>query len=330
MLEAPESPLATGNAKPETAARMEIYIDGSWLTRGDAKVSVFDHGLLYGDGVFEGIRVYSRRIFRLGEHLDRLYRSARAIALEIPLAAPQMAATVAEAVARNRCEDGYIRLIITRGEGALGIDPASCPRPSIIIIVDQVAVYPRELYEGGVNVVTSPTRQVSHEAVDPRIKSLNYLKNILAKIDARVANAHEAILLNAEGFIAECTADNLFVVHNGTISTPSPQDGALEGITRGVILQLAQAAAIPAREARLTRYDLHTADEAFLTGTGAELMPIARFDARAIGNGRVGPVTTRLREEFQRLVRSEGEPVWEPAATARAARGKYRPSALGS
>lgn len=308
---------------------MQIYIDGQWLDRKDAKVSVFDHGLLYGDGVFEGIRVYSRRIFRLGEHLERLYRSARAIALEMPIAQEEMAVIVADAVARNQCEDGYIRLVVTRGEGALGIDPSSCPRPSIIVIVDQVAVYPRELYEGGVNVVTSPTRQVSHESVDPRIKSLNYLKNILAKIDARIANAHEAILLNAEGFIAECTADNLFVVRNGVISTPSPQDGALEGITRGVILQLAAAAKIPAREARLTRYDLHTADEAFLTGTGAELMPIARFDARAIGNGKVGPITARLRDDFQRLVRVEGEPVWEPDGAARPSKVKYRPSAVG-
>jgi branched-chain amino acid aminotransferase len=309
---------------------MQIYIDGQWLDRVDAKVSVFDHGLLYGDGVFEGIRVYSRRIFRLHDHLERLYRSARAIALEIPMTRPQMAGVVADAVARNRCEDGYIRLVVTRGEGALGIDPASCPKPSIIVIVDQVAVYPRELYESGVNVVTSPTRQVSHEAVDPRIKSLNYLKNILAKIDARVANAHEAILLNNEGFIAECTADNLFVVRNGEILTPSPQDGALEGITRGVILQLAADAGIPAREARLTRYDLHTADEAFLTGTGAELMPIAHFDARAIGTGKVGPITTRLRDEFQRLVRIEGEPAWEPEGQGKASKVKYRPAVLGS
>ncbi len=310
---------------------MQVYIDGSWLDREDAKVSVFDHGLLYGDGVFEGIRVYSRRIFRLRDHLDRLYRSARAIALEIPVTNEQLSGTVAEAVARNRCEDGYIRLIVTRGEGALGIDPGSCLQPTIIVIVDQVAVYPRELYECGVSVVTSPTRQVSHESVDPRIKSLNYLKNILAKIDARVANAHEAILLNAEGFIAECTADNLFVVRNGAILTPSPQDGALEGITRGVILQLAQQAGLPAREARLTRYDLHTADEAFLTGTGAELMPIAKFDARSIGNGKVGPITLRLREEFQRLVRIEGEPAWEPESDgSTASKAKYRPSVLRS
>ncbi len=305
---------------------MQIYIDGAWVARKDAKVSVFDHGLLYGDGVFEGIRVYSRRIFRLDEHLERLYRSAHAIALDIPVPIREMAAIVAEGVARNRCEDGYIRLVVTRGEGALGIDPASCPKPSIILIVDQVAVYPRELYEGGVTVVTSPTRQVSHEAVDPRIKSLNYLKNILAKIDARVGNAHEAILLNREGFIAECTADNLFIVRDGEILTPSPQDGALEGITRGVILQLAADAGIAAKEARLTRYDLHIADEAFLTGTGAELMPIANFDGRAIGRGTVGPITTQLREAFKRLVRIEGEPVWQGESGAN--KPKYSPTPL--
>ena len=305
---------------------MQIFIDGQWLAREDAKVSVFDHGLLYGDGVFEGIRVYSRRVFRLREHLDRLYRSAHGIALEIPMRRQDMERTVAEAVKRNECEDGYIRLVVTRGAGALGIDPASCPAPSIIIIVDQVNVYPRELYEGGVRVVTSPTRQVSHEAVDPRIKSLNYLKNILAKIDARVANAHEAILLNREGFIAECTADNLFIVRDGKILTPSPQDGALEGITRGVILQLANQAKIPARETRLTRFDLHTADEAFLTGTGAELMPIANFDGRPIGNGAVGPITSKLRESFQQLVRTEGEPVWDGAPGA--APPKYAPRPL--
>ncbi len=307
---------------------MQIYVDGQWLARDDAKVSVFDHGLLYGDGVFEGIRVYSRRIFRLRAHLERLYRSAHGIALEIPMPLDEMERLVTEAVARNQCEDGYIRLVITRGAGALGIDPASCPRPSIIVIVDQVAVYPRELYEGGVSVVTSPTRQVSHEAVDPRIKSLNYLKNILAKIDARVANAHEAILLNREGFIAECTADNLFIVRDGAILTPSPQDGALEGITRGVILQLAKEAGFPTRETRLTRFDLHTADEAFLTGTGAELMPIANFDSRPIGRGKVGPITNRLREDFQKLVRIEGEPAWQRDGKAKST-PKYRPAPLG-
>jgi branched-chain amino acid aminotransferase len=289
---------------------MEIYIDGEWLARGEAKVSVFDHGLLYGDGVFEGIRVYARRIFRLPTHLERLYDSARALALEIPHSIDEMARLVGEAVARNRCEDGYIRLIVTRGAGALGIDPRSCPRPCVIIIVDQVAVYPRELYEQGVRVITSATRQVSHEAVDPRIKSLNYLKNILAKIDAQHADAHEAILLNGDGFIAECTADNLFLVRHGKLQTPAPQDGALEGITRGVILALAGEAGIPCAETRLTRYDVYTADEAFLTGTGAELMPIAAVDGRAIADGQPGVVTRRLRDAFHTLARREGAALW--------------------
>ncbi|MGH7789594.1 MAG: branched-chain-amino-acid transaminase [Candidatus Binatia bacterium] len=289
---------------------MQIYIDGEFHPRETAKISVFDHGLLYGDGIFEGIRVYHRRVFRHAAHLDRLYASAQALALKIPLPPAEMQAAVEETVRRNRRDDVYIRLIVTRGVGELGIDPLSCPTPSVIIIVNDVRVYPRELYAGGINVMTSATRQVSHESVDPRIKSLNYLKNILAKIDAQQAGAHEAIMLNAEGFIAECTADNLFVVRGGTLLTPSPQDGALGGITRGVILELAGEARIAAAEARLTRYDLYTADEAFVTGTGAELMPVAVADGRTIGAGKPGPITQRLTEAFHALVRHEGTPLW--------------------
>lgn len=289
---------------------MQIYIDGQFYDRESAKVSVFDHGLLYGDGVFEGIRVYNRRIFRHLAHLERLYDSARALALTIPLSIEQMQQAVEETVRRNQREEVYIRLIVTRGVGELGIDPLSCPTPSVIVIVNDVRVYPRELYAGGIKVMTSATRQVSHEAVDPRIKSLNYLKNILAKIDAQQAGAHEAIMLNAEGFIAECTADNLFIVRGGQLLTPSPQDGALGGITRGAVLELAAEARIPAAEARLTRYDLYTADEAFVTGTGAELMPVTTADGRAISDGKPGPVTRQLTEAFHALVRNEGEPLW--------------------
>ena len=289
---------------------MRIYIDGEWYSRETAKVSVFDHGLLYGDGVFEGIRIYNRRIFRLDAHLDRLYNSAVALALSIPLSRAEMATAVNEAVRRNRQADGYIRLIVTRGAGDLGIDPRTCPRPSVIIVVTDIRVYPRALYAEGVKVVTSATRQVSHEAFDPRVKSLNYLKNVLGKIDAQRAGAHEAILLNAAGYIAECTADNLFVVRRGQLLTPSPQDGALEGITRGVILELAAEAGIPAAEARLTRYDVYTADECFLTGTGAELMPATEVDGRAIADGKPGPITQRLTDAFTALVRHEGEPLW--------------------
>jgi branched-chain amino acid aminotransferase len=289
---------------------MEIYIDGEWYSRETAKVSVFDHGLLYGDGVFEGIRIYNRRIFRLDAHLDRLYASAQALALTIPLTRPEMVAAVQDAVRRNRKDDGYIRLIVTRGAGDLGIDPRSCARPSVIIIVTDIRVYPRELYAEGVKVITSATRQVSHEAFDARIKSLNYLKNILAKIDAQRAGAHEAIMLNGAGFVAECTADNLFVVRAGRLLTPSPQDGALEGITRGTILELAAEAGIAAGEARLTRYDVYTADECFVSGTGAELMPVTEADGRPIADGKPGVVTRRLTEAFQALVRHEGDPLW--------------------
>ena len=289
---------------------MEIYIDGEWYPRAAAKVSVFDHGLLYGDGVFEGIRVYSRRIFRLAAHIDRLYASARALALAIPLAAGELSAVVCEAVRRNRRDDAYIRLIVTRGTGELGIDPLSCPRPSIIVIVGEVHLYPAQLYHTGIKAITSPTRQVSHEAIDPRVKSLNYLKNILAKIDAQRAGAQEAILLNSTGFIAECAGDNLLLVRQERLATPSPQDGALEGITRGAIIQLAGEAGIEAREVRLTRYDVYTADECFLTGTGAEIMPVTEVDGRGIGDGTVGAITQRLRTAFDALVRSEGEPLW--------------------
>jgi branched-chain amino acid aminotransferase len=289
---------------------MEIYIDGEWHPKDAAKVSVFDHGLLYGDGVFEGIRVYNRRIFRLDAHLDRLYASALALALSVPLDRPAMRTLIEEAVRRNRQEDGYIRLVVTRGAGELGIDPLTCPRPSVIIIVTDIRVYPRELYAAGVKVITSATRQVSHEAFDPRVKSLNYLKNILAKIDAQRAGAQEAVMLNSAGYVAECTADNLFVVRRGRLLTPAPQDGALEGVTRGAVLELAAEAGIEAAEAHLTRYDVYTADECFLTGTGAELMPVAALDGRPIGDGRPGPITRRLTEAFHALVRHEGEPVW--------------------
>ncbi len=289
---------------------MQIYIDGEFHDRETAKISVFDHGLLYGDGVFEGIRVYNRRIFRHRAHLERLYASAQALALRIPLAIDAMQAAVEETVRRNQRDDAYIRLVVTRGVGELGIDPLSCPTASVIIIVADVRVYSRELYAGGIKVMTSATRQVSHEAVDPRIKSLNYLKNILAKIDAQQAGAHEAIMLNAEGFIAECTADNLFLVSGGRLVTPAPQDGALDGITRGAVLELAAAARIPTAETRLTRYDLYTASEAFVTGTGAELMPVSIADGRPIAAGMPGPITRRLTEAFHALVRSEGEALW--------------------
>jgi len=289
---------------------MEIYLDGKWCSPDTARVSVFDHGLLYGDGVFEGIRVYNRRVFRLDAHIQRLFDSALALALEIPLTPDAMADLVREAVRRNRKEDGYIRLVVTRGVGDLGIDPRTCPHPTVFVIVTDIRVYPPELYAHGIRVITSATRQVSHEAFDSRVKSLNYLKNVLAKIDAQRAGAQEAIMLNSAGYVAECTADNLFLIRDGRLLTPSPQDGALEGITRGAVLELAAEAGIECRETRLTRYDVYTADECFVTGTGAELMPVAAVDGRPIGRGEAGPVTTRLTTAFQNLVRVEGDPVW--------------------
>jgi len=289
---------------------MLIYIDGELRPREEALVSVFDHGLLYGDGVFEGIRVYNRRIFRLEAHLDRLYDSARAIALEMPLVPAEMAEAVRRTVRENRKEDGYIRLIVTRGVGDLGIDPRKCARPTLIIIVTDIQVYPAALYTAGIKVITSATRQVSHQAFDPRIKSLNYLKNVLAKVDATRAGAEEAIMLNEDGFIAECSADNLFVVRGGALLTPSPLDGALEGVTRGAILSLAAEAGLDAREARLTRFDVYTAAECFLTGTGAEVMPVVEADGRGIGDGKPGPISRRLQEAFHSLARGEGDPLW--------------------
>jgi len=289
---------------------MTIWIDGELKPRDQATVSVFDHGLLYGDGVFEGLRIYERRIFRLDQHLDRLYDSAKAIALDVPLDRAAMIEALRATVKANQKENGYIRLVVTRGVGDLGVDPTKCPKPSVIIIATDIQVYPAALYAKGVKVITSATRQVSHEAFDARVKSLNYLKNVLAKIDANRAGADEAIMLNGDGFVGECTADNLFVVKHGTLLTPSPQDGALQGVTREAILELAGEARIPGREARLTRYDVYTADECFLTGTGAEVMPIAEVDGRRIGSVTPGPLTKRLLDAFHALVRREGDPIW--------------------
>jgi len=289
---------------------MKIYIDGELVAREDARISVFDHGLLYGDGVFEGLRIYRRRVFRMDTHLARLAASAHAIGLELPLTIPALAAAVAETVRANAQEDGYIRLIVTRGDGPLGLDPTTCARPRVIIIVADIAVYPASLYEDGVRVITAATRQVPGASVDPRIKSLNYLKNVLARLEAHVAGAAEALMLNAEGFVAECTADNVFVVRDGVVRTPPATDGALDGITGAAVRELAEAAGLRWREERLGRYDLFTADECFLTGTGAELVPVIDLDGRRIGSGRPGAVTRRLAAAFHALAEREGTPLF--------------------
>jgi branched-chain amino acid aminotransferase len=289
---------------------MLISIDGRLVPREEARISVFDHGLLYGDGVFEGIRIYDRRIFRLDAHLARLEASAHAIGLALPMDRPTLAAAVEETVRANRQEQGYIRLVVTRGEGPLGLDPTTCARPCVIIIVAALAVYPAENYSSGIRVVTAATRQVAAASVDPRIKSLNYLKNVLARLEAHEAGASEALMLNPEGFVAECTADNVFAVHGGRILTPPATDGALDGITAGVVRDLARADGLVWDERRLTRYDLFVADECFLTGTGAEVIPVVRLDGRRIGSGEPGPVTRRLSTAFRALAGGEGTPVF--------------------
>ncbi len=289
---------------------MKIYIDGRLYPREEARISVFDHGLLYGDGVFEGLRIYARRVFRMDAHLARLAASAQAIGLALPLERAQLADAVRETVRANRQTDGYIRLVVTRGDGPLGLDPTTCAHPRLIIIVADLAVYPAALYESGVRIITAATRQVPAASVDPRIKSLNYLKNVLARLEAHAAGAAEALMLNAEGFVAECTADNVFAVRDGVVRTPPATEGALDGITRAAVRELAVAEGLAFREGRLARYDLFTADECFLSGTGAELVPVVALDGRPIGDGRPGAVTRRLTAGLRALAEREGDPLF--------------------
>jgi branched-chain amino acid aminotransferase len=288
---------------------MKIFIDGKYLNERDAKISVFDHGLLYGDGIFEGIRAYNGRVFKLKEHIDRLFYSAKAILLEIPMShAELMKATVAT-IRANKLHDCYVRLIVTRGIGSLGLNPRSCKKPSVIIIAGKIQDYPPELYARGMDIVTVPTVRNLHSALNPAIKSLNYLNNILAKIEANNAGVEESVMLNAEGFVAECTADNLFIIKNGELFTPPLSAGALYGITRQTVIELAQEAGLKVSEPNLTRYDLFNADECFLTGTGAEIMPVIKIDGRIIGSGKPGALTRKLVEDYHALTKSSGEPI---------------------
>jgi branched-chain amino acid aminotransferase len=282
----------------------KIYINGKMYDKADAKISVYDHGLLYGDGVFEGIRVYEGKVFRLAEHVERLYDSARSIRLEIPMTREQMVQAVKDTVTANAKHNGYIRLLVTRGAGYLGLDPRKATNPQVIIIVDDITLYPPELYENGMEIATVSTIRNHPNALNPRIKSLNYLNNILAQIEAVQAGCFEALMLNHKGEVAECTGDNIFVAKRGILKTPPPDAGILEGITRGAVLELARAAKIPVQETALTRHDVYTADECFLTGTAAEVVPVVKCDGRAIGTGRPGPITRQLRERFHQLVRS--------------------------
>lgn len=280
-----------------------VYVAGQLVDKSEAKVSVYDHGLLYGDGVFEGIRVYVGKVFLLEEHVDRLYESARAIRLEIPMSPAAMAQAVRETVAANKLTDGYVRLVVTRGAGTLGLDPRKTADPQVIIIADTIALYPPEMYADGLRLITASTIRNHPQALSARIKSLNYLNNILAKIEGSDAGCVEAVMMNHLGHVAECTGDNIFLVKNRVLSTPSTDSGILEGITRNCVIQLARQAGYEVRETTLVRHDIYVADECFLTGTAAEVIPATSLDGRLIGTGKPGPVTLDLLERFRKLTR---------------------------
>ena len=283
---------------------LQIYINGALYDKEDAKISVYDHGLLYGDGVFEGIRSYGGKVFRLDEHLDRLWYSAKAIILEIPMTKAEMATAIRDTLEVNKIKDGYIRVVVTRGAGSLGLDPNRCANPQVIIITDHISLYPAELYERGLEIVTASTVRNHPAALSPRIKSLNYLNNILAKIEGVQAGCIEALMLNCKGEVAECTGDNIFIVRQGKLLTPPLDACILEGITRDAIIELARQAGITVLETPLTKHDVYIADECFLTGSAAEVVPVVKVDSRTIGSGKPGPMTRDLMARFHKLTRS--------------------------
>jgi len=288
------------------ATTMEVYIDGKFYPKAEAKISVFDHGFLYGDGIFEGIRLYKGCVFRLDEHLERLEMSAKALCLNMPWTRKEISDIVCESCRRNKLTDGYIRLVVSRGFGDLGLSPKNCPKPSIICIADSIKLYPEELYTTGMKIITAPTRRVSPAALPPMIKSLNYLNNILAKMEAQQHGFHECLMLNEQGYVSECTGDNVFLIHKGKLITPASHAGALVGITRQVAIEVAQTLNIPVVETNITRYDVWNADECFLTGTAAEVIPVIEVDARTIGTGKPGPLTAKILTEFRKKASKEG------------------------
>ena len=289
---------------------LKIYLDGALVPESQAKVSVFDHGLLYGDGVFEGIRFYNGRVFRLEQHIRRLYDCARALLLSIPLTHEEMIRATCETIRANNLRDGYIRLVITRGVGPMGLSPFKCPKPSIIIIAASIALYPEDAYRTGLTMATVATRRPSHDMLSPQVKSLNYLNNVMAKVEAIQAGAEEGLMLNDSGLVAECTGDNLFIVRDGIISTPPLTAGALDGITRGVVFEIARELELPMRERDLSRHDIYTADECFLTGTAAEVIAAVKLDQRAIGSGKPGVITNRIIARFRELTQTTGTPIY--------------------
>ncbi|UFJ39035.1 branched-chain-amino-acid transaminase [Brevibacillus humidisoli] len=288
-----------------------IYLNGEYVEKENAKISVYDHGFLYGDGVFEGIRVYNGNVFRLREHIERLYESALSILLEIPMTVEEMMDKVVETVRRNELRDAYIRLVVSRGTGDLGLDPRNCKAPNVVIIVEQLQLFPKELYEQGMRIVTVPTRRNKPDALNPKIKSLNYLNNVLVRIEARLAGVSEALMLNSEGYVAEGSGDNVFIVKRGVLYTPPSYVGALEGITRQAIIEIAQRLGYTVKEEPFTRHDVYVADEVFLTGTAAEVISVVEVDGRKIKDGKPGPVTHHLLDEFRRFVQEDGVKVYE-------------------
>jgi branched-chain amino acid aminotransferase len=283
---------------------LKIYISGKFYDKEDAKISVFDHGLLYGDGVFEGIRSYNGKVFHMNDHVDRLWDSAKAIWLTIPMTKEEMAKAINETLAVNGIKDGYIRVVVTRGAGSLGLDPNRCEAPRVIIIADRISLYPEELYKNGLTIATVSVMRNAAAALSPRIKSLNYLNNILAKIEGLQSGCIEALMLNNKGEVAECTGDNIFIVRKGRLLTPPTDAGILEGVTRDVVITLARELGIEVAETPLTKHDIYIADECFLTGTAAEVIPVVAIDSRSIGEGKPGPVTQKLIAKFHEITRN--------------------------
>jgi branched-chain amino acid aminotransferase len=292
-------------------AQQWIYLNGEYVSKEDAKVSVYDHGFLYGDGIFEGIRLYNGNIFKCKEHLDRLYDSAKSIMLDIPLSPAEMQQALVETIRKNGLKDGYIRLVVSRGPGDLGLDPRRSPKAWVIIIVEQLAIYPEEAYRNGLRSVSVSPRRNIPDALNPKIKSLNYLNNILVKIQANLAGVGEAIMLNSQGYVAEGSSDNIFIVKRGVVYTPPCYCGALEGITRGAIMEICGRIGLKLKEEPFTLHDVYVADEVFFTGTAAEVIAVREVDGRIIGEGKAGPVTTRLLKEFRSIVEVDGVKVYE-------------------
>ncbi|MCM3759734.1 branched-chain-amino-acid transaminase [Alkalihalobacillus oceani] len=291
-------------------AEQWIYLNGEFVEKEDAKISVYDHGFLYGDGVFEGIRVYEGNVFRLKEHLDRLYDSAKSIMLEIPQTKEEMTGVLIETLRKNELQNAYIRLVVSRGVGNLGLDPSSCSNPQVIVIAEELALFPKELYESGLEIITVATRRNRPDVLSPKVKSLNYLNNILVKIEASLAGVSEALMLNDQGYVAEGSADNVFILKGNTLSTPPGYVGALEGITRNAIIEIATELGYTVKQEPFTRHDVYTADEVFLTGTAAEVIAVVKVDGRQIGDGYPGKETNRLLEAFRTRVIEDGEKVY--------------------